>query len=468
MPPYKADDALDVFRHLDELALAVSGRGAKWTDPVRLTKVTNRLLEDAPPAARVALAALLGRGAKTSNLPRWLSKKVQSFITEFDHVYSLARRESNLYATSLTIGMQGRWNVLVKSLQDAGVERAAVEQLDRYVSIRTNFLLASGGDLMDDAAATLGKALPTETIGRNVGALEPALGGANLRKAVLPALEASASAIAKAERRMVELVEEYAVKELGGKRLSAAARARIPWSELKPFNKLQRLLPPGDPAWRELAAFVASQKNVTANMLQGAIGEIVAMRTPGVVDFLRRETGRVLASDPTLAAQGWRVLVQHRPVQMATAKSSLKKGKTAIPGEGLEGNAASFDVSVWLVKEGENPTAMPVVRVQVKSGKEGNVLDGVKQSLVTDEWRQYSDSVTLDFGSVGAPKPRNFELKPPDTFSVVRVLVGADVPSAKALRAEMPSGTDLNVFKMPLTGAEFGMIGGILSRNVGG
>lgn len=441
-----APDLLDVFRHLDELAVAVRGRTDLWTKPLRLMRVTGKVLDEAPPAARVALAAVLGRGGSGRTVPRWLSTRVQRHIADFDHLYSLARRESNLYSLSMLYGMRDRWQPLLKSLQDAGVEYEAIEHLDRYMAVRLNFLTATGGDFGPGAPA--------------------------LRKTLLPALEATASMARQMERKLVDLVEEYAAKELGGKPLSAAQRARIPFAQLGTFGKLQKLLPADDPAWRELGAWMAARKAagvpVQPQQLQGAIGEFVALRTPGVVAFLERETARVLAADPTLAAEGWRVLVQHRPVGMAQASRSVKEGAN-LPAGGLGGNGESFDVSVWLVKDapGENPVAMPVVRVQVKSGKEDNVLDGVSQSLASDEWRQFSDTVTLDFGSAGAPRPRNFELKPPDTFSVVRVLVGADVPQSKALRAKMPPGTDLNVFKLPLAGAEFGKIGGIMARRLG-
>ena len=437
------EDALSAFRHLDEIALAVHHRTGLWNEPLRLMRVTSEILEEAPAAVRVALAGVLGRGGSGRKLPRWLSTSVQRHLTEFSHLYALGRVQSNLYTYSTLRGLTERWAPLVRALDEAGVGREAIEQLDRYMSTRLNFLMSTGGEA------------------------ESAL-----RSATLTALGRTTQAGQKAARKLIDAVEEYAAKEFARKGLSAAEVARIPFGELGPFGKLQRLLPGDDPAWRELGAWVVARTKAGSPIkpweLQGVLGEIVALRTPGVVEFLKRETGRVLALDPSLGAQGWRVMFQPRTVTVAKRGKEFEKG-AQLAEEGLAGSGQSFDVSVWLVKDaaGETPVAMPVARVQVKAGTEETVLKGVDQGLVSDEWRMFSDTVTLDVGRPGAPKARNYELRPPDTFNVIRVLVGADVPDPKKLLAKMPKGTDLAVFGMPLSGGEFGMIGGVLSRMAG-
>jgi hypothetical protein len=131
-------------------------------------RVTGKVLDEAPPAARVALAAVLGRGSGSRAVPRWLATRVQRHIAEFDHLYALARRESNLYSLSLMHGMRDRWQTLMKSLQEEGIDYEAIEHLDRYMAVRQNFLTATWLDIG-----------PTSSPG--------------LRKALLPALEATAS-----------------------------------------------------------------------------------------------------------------------------------------------------------------------------------------------------------------------------------------------------------------------------------
>ncbi|WP_343632822.1 hypothetical protein [Roseateles sp.] len=447
-------DSFALLRHLEQLALAVRGRTDVWLMPARIARSVDEVLSStASPAVRLALATVLGRAAKgaggaSSAIPRWLSTQVQRHLAEFDRLYALARRESTLYAMPLMLARQNEWGGLLGELEKAGVSREAAEVLDRYLAVRMNHVMASGGALDDP-----------------------------LRKAVLPATGSTGNAASRAAQGATgatpgEMVDAMARTERQTKNMDAATRARLPWEQLGPLGKLERLLPPGDPAWRQIDEWVALRRAagqpVVGAQLQGYIGELVALRTAGVVEFLRDEARRVLAQDPSLGGQGWRLVIQQRPVTMAQAGKDLRKGG-ALPATGLGGNGESFDLSVWLVKDAEDgAVAMPVVRVQVKSGQEANAVGGVTQSLDSDEWRMFSDTVTLDVGTPGAPVAKNFELRPPDTFSVVRVLVTAGDADPGRLAKAVPPGGDLTLFRMPFTGSEFNAIGQGLARRLGG
>lgn len=472
----EGDDVFALFRHLEQLALAVRGREDLWLTPARLVRSVDEVLSSAAsPAVRLALATVLGRAAKDASgaaarVPRWLSTQVQRHLAEFDRLYVLGRRESMDYAMPLMLAHRSEWAGLLRELEKAGVSREAAEVLDRYLAVRMNYVMASGGALEDP----LRKAVLPAT-----GALSgaPTSTASTGSAATSSATSATSKAAGRAAKGAVdgtpgEVVEAMARAERQTMNMTAAQRARLPWDQLGPLGKLDRLLPPGDPAWRQIDEWVAMRRAagqpLVGAQLQGFIGELVALRTAGVAEFLREEARRVLAQDPSLGAQGWRLVVQQRPVTMAQAGQALRQGG-AVPATGLGGNGESFDLSVWLVKDADDgAVAMPVLRVQVKSGQEANAVGGVTQSLDSDEWRMFSDTVTLDVGTPGASSPKNFELRPPDTFSVVRVLVTAGDADPGKLAKALPPGGDLKLFRMPFSASEFNAIGHGLARRLGG
>jgi hypothetical protein len=350
---------------------------------------------------------------------------------EFNHLYTLSRNESALFALPLLKRLEARWPPLAQSLREAGVEAAAVEHVERHMAVRLNSLLESG---------------------------EPLGFAPRLPVAVLSKHGDSAA------RKLRSAIEDYARKALRTKGLPFTALRGLPFEQLDAFGKLLILLPDSDPAWRELGAWAAARaaagKPVAGREMQGVLGEIIAARTPGVLAYFRDETQKVLRQNPTLLKEGWRVVFQPNSVKMAQRSKALEKG-AQLAEEGLIGSGLSFDLSVWFVHE-EKLQAMPVLRAQVKAGVEETVLKGATQSLVSDEWRMFSGPVTLQVSN----KANHFELRPPDSFTSVRVLIGADVPPAGRFAPHMPAMSTLDVFELPMSGKEFGMLGVIMSKEM--
>lgn len=436
-----ADDALSVFRSLDRLALAAHRRTGLWTEPLRLARFAAEIVGEAPPHTQGALEAIFRGAPKLARkadagaaplvrVPLWLMRGVQNHLTEFCHLYALSRGRSNLYCLGRLRAMDHRWPALALAMRNAGVHGDVIEQIERFMATRSNYLLASGN-------------WPDFHV--------------NMR---LVDLTHQGDSMA---RKLSDATREYATGELRKRGLRLARIGDLPFGELDAFGKLHRLLPENDPAWREIGAWAAARAAsggaINPQELQGLIGELVALRVPGVMAFIRDETSKVLAANPELIKQGWRVVFQPRSVWMAKRSKAFEKAGGKLAGEGLNGAGLSFDTSVWLVKD---EAAMSVLRLQVKAGTEATVLKGVDQSLVGDEWRAFSDTVELEIDGV----TKRFENRPPDTFNVTRVLVGAGITDPAALIARMPPATRLDVFSMPLSGADFGKIGGALAEKL--
>lgn len=434
-----ADRVNSVFRAFHSVALGVRRRTGIWTAPARVLRYAAEIKGHAPlklhgvlddiffgsaSMAQKSRGAIATAVAPSVKVPAFLVHGVQEHLTEFSHLYSLSRSEPNLYSYQMLKNLDSRWPVLVGELKRAGVPDEAVEQIERYMLERMNHLLAREDFPAGKAAIQAVKSTP---------------GGRS------------------AARAMWENADKWAHQDLTKRGLPALALEDGPFEDLDAFGKLIRLFPEGDPAWRELGEFAASNtKEASANMLQGIIGELIALRTPGVLAFVKQETKRILRENEALLEQGWRVMFQPRSVVVAKHAAGMETGG-AVPTEGLPGSGLSFDFSVWLVKE---DTAMPILRGQVKSGKEKYSVLGVTQSLTGDEWRGFSDFVDLMIDG----KPKRLTLRPPDSYTVVRVLVVPKATSMEAIADAVPAGGVLDVFQLPMTASECGKLGGALHR----
>lgn len=429
----RVDDALAVFRGFDSVALGVLRRTGSWTDPVRVVRYAAEIKDGAPKKLHGVLdsiffgaarqrrkvprpAATVAPGAQVE-VPTYLVRAVQQHLVEFSHLYSLSRSDPNLYSYQMLKNLDRQWPSLKQALLGTGVPLEAVEQIERHMLERMNHLLQR----LDFPAG------------------KPAV------QAVKFTPEGDA-----AGRQIWTRASEWARKTLKERGLPARALEDAPFDQLDPFGKLLRLFPEGDPAWREMGEFLTA----TEEQFMGRLGEMIAIRTPAVMDFVQSETKRILREQSDLVRQGWRVVFEPRSARMAQRAPGMEAGG-AVPGQGLPGSGLSFDFSVWLVKD---ETAMPILRGQVKSGKETNAVSGVSQSLDSDEWRGFSDFVDLVIDGV----PRRLALRPPDTYNVVRVLVVAKDPPMKAIAGAVPVGASLDVIAMPLTAQELGKIGGAL------
>jgi hypothetical protein len=429
-----ADDVRSAFRALRSTAMGVFRRTGVWTAPTRLVRYAAEIRGAVPAALHEVLDDLLfgpgtRAGVAVSNaarpalrVPAQLVSSLQAHLHEFSRLYSLGRSDSSAYTYAMLKALDARWPRLAKQLDAAGVPAEVVQPIERYMLERLNHTLAR---LDERVRATTLRAAVTTTSSLPRG------------EAVWRKMLDWAHAGMRKKRRPIESFED------------------LPWSELDGFGKMCRLFPEGDPAWREIADVVAANSNAP-KIVQGFIGELVALRTPGVVEFIEQQTREVLAGSADLVAQGWRVVIQPRSVMMPTLTEGVKVGK-ALPGGGVGGMGLSFDFSVWLVKD---DTAMPVVRGQVKAGKVANAQAGVQQSTETDDWRGLGDIVEMLIDG----KPKQFSLRPPDSYAVIRVLVVTDDTPIDVLQKAVPAGGTLNVFRMPMTATEFAAVSGAIQR----
>jgi hypothetical protein len=420
------DDPLRSLRDSAALVMTVHPRDRVWTHPQRVMHAVTQIIEDAPPGAREAVTMLLS-GAGDARIPRKLVAATCNHIAEFDEMYALSRT-SGMFAFPHMSRLVDRWLPLQQELLKSGIDPKAVEQMDRYLMVRFNALVG------------VEQRLPLQA---------------------LPMLATSSRRVRRTARSLFEEVEEYAEASLRRQGRTLKELKNMPFQDLDAFGKLLRLLPAEDPAWRQLAALAEDRAArgvlLPANHMQGLLGEIVAARTPGVLAFFQQETQKILGRHPELLQQGWRVVYQPNSVMMAKRAKAFEQGGQ-LAEEGVQASGLSFDLSVWLVNE-QTDQAMVVVRAQVKAGTEETVMSGTKQ-VKADDWRMFSGSVTLDLNG----QAKNFDLRPPDVFTEIKVLVGADLPPAERLAEAVTPASVLDVFRLPLTGQEFGMLGGILAR----
>ncbi len=437
-----ADSANAVFRAFNSVALGVFNRTRVWTSPARIVRYAAEIKGRAPAALHGALDDLFfgpvrkgavaptrgAGGSATVKVPTYLVNAVQDHLSEFSRLYAISRSESNLYGYAMLRNLEPQWQVLKQQLERINFPDEAIVHIERHMLERMNHLI--GREDLPVGRLMLGpaKAIPA---GRT------------------------------AARALWENAERWARASLSERGLPMRALEDGPFTDLDPFGKLMRIFPEGDPAWRELGDFVATNPGQGSGPgLQGLIGELVALRTPGVLAFMEQETKRILRENADLLAQGWRVVFQPQSAFMAkSAKAMPARG--GVPAEGLPGIGLSFDFSVWVVKD---DIAMPLIRGQVKSGQVDNATSGVTQSLTKDEWRGFSDFVQLTIDG----KAQRFSLRPPDSYHVVRILVVAKDSPRQALEQALPVGGALEVFELPLTGKEMGMIGNALHRSGAG
>lgn len=420
------DDTLRTFRAFTDLVMKIHPRDELWTQPLRVMHATTNVFDGASPAVREALTLLMP-GFGQGRVPGWLVAATWKHIARFDELYALSRTSWMFAFPFLERLVKRRWPILAQELLKRGVDNEAVQQMDRYLAVRFNALIGVDKRL-------------------------------SLR--ALPVVAASTPEIRQTALNLFNEVERYAKRALReGQSLDALRK--VPFQKLDPFGKLLRLMPVNDPGWQQLAALAVERAGKNAklpgNHMQGLLGEIIAARTPGVLAFFQQETAKILSSHPELLQQGWRPVFQSNSVMMAKRAKAFEAGGK-LGRQGPRDSGLSFDLSVWLVNE-ETDQAMVMVRGQVKAGTEETVMSGTKQTKA-DDWRMFSGSVTLQLDG----RAKNFDLRPPDVFTDIKVLVGANLPEAERLAEAVTPGSLLHVFKLPLTGGEFGMLGNILAK----
>src|SRR5262249_20400533 len=188
-----------------------------------------------------------------------------------------------------------------------------------------------------------------------------------------------------------------------------------------------------DPAWAELASLL--QDDIDVNILQGKLGEHIAMRTPWVREAFEDAYAEATALAKRLD-QGWEAHIVPGPA---------RAGKT-----GRE----IYDGSVWLLREEPNPpTAIPIFINQVKSG----TLEGaIEQIAVTDPRREFGHTIRLERGG----RSVEFLISPPsrelgfEGLETRRLLVAARLPRDTTIARGIPAGLAIDYAKLPFTQKE--------------